>query len=342
MHTKKINKFHVDRPQFWGRFIFMLVAFATLAATHQETTLQHPLTRTDTRIYNFVVQVENKKTSSRWPILPHTSWSFIDSNSVVITDFTGNDISSDCIRKEETDLAGQWYISIPLQNYKVEFQSTTFSSELDEKDAVNIPWPEEWADEFDVFLQPSKFIQSGDQIFQDAINENGNPKSVSIHIAAKVLIRYCLQHIQSDGLYSKSKGSISQGLKVRGARNAVKTGNGSAVDLVCTCIAILRAAGIPARPVVGVTVADTLGAKEIAPSYIVWGEYALPGVGWIPFNTKRMRGTVDNLSLSEPWQGLGTLPWLNRRIPIAWNFLTKDIDYSKQQFQITFVGSPNK
>ena len=34
-----------------------------------------------------------------------------------------------------------------------------------------------------------------------------------------------------------------------------------------------------------------------------------------------MRGTVDNLSPNVPWQGLGTMPWLNRRIPIAYTFV---------------------
>ncbi|MDP7006322.1 MAG: transglutaminase-like domain-containing protein [Phycisphaerales bacterium] len=339
----KLRNIPLNRPQFWGRFIFAFTLILSIAASTQETGLSPPLKKTDKRIYNFVVQAESNNIDSKWPILPKTCWSYVDASTIVVTNTsTGEDISETCRREENEDFVGQWNLLIPSQNYKVQFTSSSFSSELDEEVAAKIPWPEEWDEEFEAYLQPSRYIQSDDQVFKNAVAENGNPKSVSIHTAAKVLIRYCLQYIHSDGQYSRSKGSIFEGLEVKGARYAANKEKGSAVDLVCVCIATLRAAGIPSRPVVGITVADTVGTIKIDPTLIVWGEYALPNVGWVPFNPKRMKGTVQNLPLNQPWQGLGTMQWLNRRMPIAWNFEIEDLGKSKQQFQMRFVSSPSE
>ena len=216
------------------------------------------------------------------------------------------------------------------------FQALAYSSVLDNQVASSIPWPESWDPQLEYYLEPSRFIESDDTIFKKAVEDNGDAKSVPIHIAAKVLIRYCLLKIGSDGQYTKTKDSTTTGLDLKGARSAVSNGGGSAADLVCVCIATLRAAGIPARPVVGITNADRIGNEDIDTKYIVWGEYALPGAGWVPFMPERMRGTVDNLSRTEPWQGLGALPRLNRRIPLAYNFNCYDIDRSTQSLQMFF------
>ena len=73
---------------------------------------------------------------------------------------------------------------------------------------------------------------------------------------------------------------------------------------------------------------------------MVWGEYALPEIGWVPFVPKRMRGTVKNLSVYKSWQGLGTLPWLNRRVPLAYNFNCYDVNRANQLLQMFFTSSP--
>jgi hypothetical protein len=72
---------------------------------------------------------------------------------------------------------------------------------------------------------------------------------------------------------------------------------------------------------------------------MVWGEYALPNAGWVPFVPERMRGTIQGLSPEVTWQGLGTLPWLNRRVPIAYNFNCYDADRSLQNIQMTLLSS---
>jgi hypothetical protein len=207
--------------------------------------------------------------------------------------------------------------------FQVQHRAHTFSSSLHEQGALQIGWPNAWPEDVASFLDPSDFIQSDRSRFQQAVSDvlGENPKQYNPHLAAKMLIRHCVRNISSNGQYTAFDGQPVRGFNIRGALAAASRGSGSATDLVCACVAILRAAGIPARPVIGMTISDTVGTKKVPAQYIVWAEYALPNVGWVPFNPDRMRGTVDNLPLHEPWQGLGTMPWLNRRVPIAYTFV---------------------
>ncbi len=300
----------------------------------QPNPLTQPLSRDYARIYNVQIQVQNKKRSTGWPLLPTTDWCTIESFTITNQQHKPLQYRVDKLQDEN-----QLKLLVQDKDYFVNFSARTFSSHLNTSMACTIPWPQEWDETTSMYLHPSRYIQSGDPIFKKAVGMNGNPRSVPIHIAAKVLIRYCLQNISSDGQYTKGKMNSITGINVRGALHAVREGTGSATDVVCVCIATLRAAGIPARPVVGITNANIVGNSRVEPHYMVWGEYALPGAGWVPFVPKRMRGTVNNLSTTEPWQGLGTLQWLNRRIPIAYNFNMYDIDRAIQYLQMTFLSS---
>ena len=133
------------------------------------------------------------------------------------------------------------------------------------------------------------------------------------------------------------------GLQIRGAKYALTSERQvSATDALCACIATLRAAGIPARPVVGITDVSKNGSKLKQPKYVVCGEYALPNAGWVPFSAERMRGTVDNLSLNEAWEGLGSWRYLNRHVPIAINFNLYDAKGAVQEIQMQFRSSPSE
>jgi hypothetical protein len=203
----------------------------------------------------------------------------------------------------------------------------TFASKLDEDIAAKIDWPRQWQGDSLSYLAPSEFVESAEEVFKDAVKDalGDSKNSIPVHYAAKTIIRYCLQHINSDGLYEERSRFNVRGLKVKGAAKTVKDGSGTACDLVCVCIATLRAAGIPARIVVGLTKTNTVGNGSTQPRYIVWGEYALPTAGWVPFDPKRMQGTVDRVPLKDPWQGLGTMQFLNTRVPLAYSFVVGGI-----------------
>ena len=303
-----------------------------------------PLQRTDHRIYDVSIQVTipwNQSTPPvggaespmLWPMLPRTPWSYFDTNSVKARLVNGQHVQEDLQAWRlaiESDSPEQWHLAFPVPTklagkliFQVQHQAHTFSSSLHEQSALQIGWPNQWPEDVAAFLEPTDYINSDRSRFQKAVEDvlGENPKKYNPHLAAKMLIRHCLVNITSNGQYTAFDGQPVRGFNIRGALAAASRGSGSATDLVCACVAILRAAGIPARPVIGMTISDTVGTREVPAQYIVWAEYALPNSGWIPFNPDRMRGTVDNLSLNEPWQGLGTMPWLNRRIPIAYTFV---------------------
>jgi len=344
MRLEKTQQSIEIQPRLRGWFILTLACIVALGMIAPEIPTNDPpmsaLKRVDGRIYEVRVAVQNKDRSFGWPLLLQTNWCQVASDSIAVTNQTSKRIPYTAT--EVKDDPRQWRLRFNEKDYTIDFQALAYSSELDNQVASSTPWPESWDPRLEYYLKPSRFIESDDAIFKKAVEDNGDAKSVPIHIAAKVLIRYCLVNIGSDGQYSKSKESTTTGLDLKGARYAVRNEGGSAADLVCVCIATLRAAGIPARPVVGITNADMVGNKDINPKYIVWGEYALPGSGWVPFMPERMRGTVDNLSPTAPWQGLGALPRLNRRIPLAYNFNCYDIDRSTQSLQMFFESSPSE
>ena len=344
MRLHRIRHSNNSRPLFRGRCIIILAGIIALGMELPETPTndppETPLHRVDGRIYQVRVQIQNKIRTRGWPILPQTNWCQIATDSIQVTNQNGKQVQF--IGEENKDDPRQWKLKFANKDYTIGFQALAYSSVLDNKIASAIEWPESWNPLLEYYLEPSRYIESDDPIFQKAVADNGDAKSVPIHIAAKVLIRYCLQKIGSDGQYTKTDESTTTGLDLKGARYTVRNKSGSAVDIVCVCIATLRAAGIPARPVVGMTNADMIGDVEIDPKYIVWGEYALPGAGWVPFMPERMRGTVDSLSETAPWQGLGSLPRLNRRIPLAFNFNCYDINQSTQNLQMSFMSSPTE
>ncbi len=343
MYSKK-TQMAISRSLTRGRFIFCLCIILLLGMVAPrfpeslKRELPHaPLTRGSGRLYSVTVNVHNKKRTTGWPLLPETNWCEVRLNTISAVN-TRSQFLEFIVDENKSD-SRQWRFQFPELDYSFRFSPKAYSSILDNQKASKIPWPETWSPANEYYKNPSKFIESNDPVFTHAVEQNGQPHSVPIHIAAKVLIRYCLLHIESNGKYSQTAKGITTGIDVKGARNAVKTGKGSAVDLVCVCVATLRAAGIPARPVLGITNANTIGNLQIEPQYMVWGEYALPDAGWVPFVPERMRGTVEGLSLEEAWQGLGTLPWLNRRIPISYNFNTYDADRSTQNIQMTLLSS---
>ena len=327
-----------------GRFILALASVLALGMHLPDIPTndppQSPLKRVEGRIYEVRVAVQNKSRSLGWPLILQSNWCQIAPDSISAVNQTSEQIK--ITATEVKDDPRQWRLRFQDKNYTIDFQALAYSSELDNAVANSISWPESWDTLQEYYLEPSRFIESDDSIFKKAVADNGDPKSVSIHVAAKVLIRYCLLKIGSDGQYTKTKEGTTTGLDLKGARSAVKNEGGSATDLVCVCVATLRAAGIPARPVVGITNADKIGNEDIQPKYIVWGEYALPGAGWVPFMPERMRGTVDNLPRTDEWQGMGTLPRLNRRVPLSYNFNCYDIDRSNQSLQMFFESSPTQ
>jgi hypothetical protein len=301
-----------------------------------------PLSRNSPRKYTLTIRVEpSNKKSLGWPYVEKTNFNILNATSFRVTNQVNDDLpySYELLKGR----AEQWHVLINSDNYQIHFTEMAYASKLDDEAASLIAWNDDWAEEVSFYLQPSLYLRSNDAIFSTIVTNIIDKQKMTPHIAAKKIIRYCLQNTNSNGLFANNKGRVTTGLIVRGAKYALTSkAQVSATDELCSCIATLRAAGIPARPIIGITTVNAFGKRLSQPSFVVWGEYALAGSGWVPFNAKRMRNTVNNLKLTEPWDALGTWETLNRHIPIAINFELFDAKNSTQELQMKFISSPSE
>ena len=207
---------------------------------------------------------------------------------------------------------------------RVTWREQTWLPLINEADALRSTWPKDWPEAARPFLEPSPWIESDDQLMIDFVAgvTQGNLRNVSPYAAAKELVREAVlafRSISGTGNEQREYGQIS-GLQLVGAVEAARNGTGSPNDLVCTCIAVLRAAGIPARPVIGIVKELTRDLKERT-RWRAWGEFYLPGAGWVPFDPNLMRGSgFQNRPLTAAWKGFANIKDFNDRIPVAYRF----------------------
>ncbi len=202
--------------------------------------------------------------------------------------------------------------------------TTSWSSRLDDDAAMQLDWPSTWPAALAAVRKPGVLIESDAPIIRDAVQSltEGQVRSVPPIQAAKLIIQYACTHFKV-GQTRVSRGQQGQlrGIDVRGAKQAATSGEGSPADLVCLCVAMLRAADLPARPVIGIGSLAWGGADEFG----VWGEVFLPGCGWTPFDPRMLsEQSIATLDARRPWEYFGTMPRLNRAIPIAWSFAPGD------------------
>lgn len=204
--------------------------------------------------------------------------------------------------------------------WQLGYRVQSWSSQLDEAAAQQIPWPKEWPKDVQDGLQPQMYIESNDPIFADTVKRvsEGKLRMVTPYMAAKDLIRYCCNEIQVNGdAVDHGEFGVIRGLRLDGAKKAATNQRGSVNDLVCVCVAMLRAAGIPARPVIGAHENE----RDVG-EFVTWGEFYLPDCGWIPFDPDELRGRgVRTLDIRKPWPYVGTIKNLNDRIPLAYHFM---------------------
>ncbi len=204
--------------------------------------------------------------------------------------------------------------------WSVSYRAQSFSSRIDDRRAAEIPWPREWPAEVGDGLKPQAYIESDDPIFKATVDRvsEGQLHLVPPYLAARDLVRYCINELQvtGDGVH-RGRMRVLHGMELVGAARAARDGRGSPHDLVCVCVAVLRAAGIPARPVIGVE-EDKRGRN----TFVTWAEFYLPSAGWVPFDPDVMRGKgIRHRDVHQPWPEFGTMDDLNRRVPLAYHFL---------------------
>ncbi|MGA1045490.1 MAG: transglutaminase domain-containing protein [Phycisphaerales bacterium] len=208
------------------------------------------------------------------------------------------------------------------------FLAESFEVSVDEGRAASITWPREWPEEVRRFLEPETLIDSAAPAIQAFVAQTsgGRLREVTPYVAAKELVRAATlvaRNVTGTGVVRQGYGSIN-GIDVYGSLSLLSSGNGTPADLTCLAVAALRAAGIPARPVLGVTRYNDPNRKFLANGGSgpwVWGEFFLPNAGWIPFDPMMMRrSALRQAKIERPWKGFANVPDMNLVIPMAWTF----------------------
>jgi len=208
------------------------------------------------------------------------------------------------------------------QNIRFQFTVTmqSWSSRLDDAWAAKIAWPKEWPEEVKDGLGAQTYIEAGDPIFKELVEKvtKNRLRLVPPFLAAKELVRHVINTVQTTGNgQDRGEFNVLRGMVVDGARFALTEKACSPHDLVCACVAVLRAAEIPARPVVGFQ-EDRDGKAR----YVSWCEFYLPEAGWVPFDPNEMRGKgIRTMAIDKPWPEFGTMKELNERVPVAYHFI---------------------
>ncbi|HEB60782.1 MAG TPA: transglutaminase domain-containing protein [Phycisphaeraceae bacterium] len=187
--------------------------------------------------------------------------------------------------------------------------------------AAELPWPDKWPTSVADALKPQLFIESDDKGIHKLVDRwtNKNVRSVPPYIAAKAITGQVIQYVQKSGKNWKNdeRGRFA-GFDVQGAKYMLHNHKGTENDIVCFHVACLRAAGIPARPVIAMDARK----KE----FTVWSEFYLydkerdEGV-WIPIDIIGLRRRSSRAGdIDRPWKGFAQMDDLDFYIPLAYHF----------------------
>jgi len=171
--------------------------------------------------------------------------------------------------------------------FLADIPTTCWETRIDERRARALDWPRaEWSPEMALCLQPQAYIEAADPVVRELTGRWAGPEplarppyDLAKRLAAEVINFY---NVTESDASSQARGPflgqtsavIFPGLYVNGAAVAARAGRGPPADLACLLTAVWRAAGIPARLVVGVDVRRAL--EERFPAMRIWCEFFLP------------------------------------------------------------------
>lgn len=320
-----------------------LVILALLQPAPAATPLivpEGPLQRTDMVRNGFKITVTvnyppTAATRAAWtmPLIVDGPFSTLEADTFKVALIAGRDR----IEQDGTDLVtapdalgrGLLEVSIPPVNtwplqVEVSSYANCWSSRLDNDAAMQIGWPSQWPSSVRKMVQPSPLIESNATIIAETVETltKGQVRSVPPVQAARLIVQdACSKFKVGETRMSLGGQGQLRGIAVVGAEAAAQAGSGSPADLVCICVAMLRSAGLPARPVIGMG-SGTLGRRD---EFGVWAEVYLPECGWTPFDPDRLREqSIRTMDARQSWEYFGNMPGLQRRIPLSWSFAPGD------------------
>jgi transglutaminase-like putative cysteine protease len=118
--------------------------------------------------------------------------------------------------------------------------------------------------DYQLYTRPEKYLEADDVQIKKIASELQQDKTNPYSIAASIY-DWVMNHLT----YRNVRG-------LSGAKFALENGYGNCGDYSALFTALCRAAGVPARPIVG------RWATSDPADWHVWAEFYLPGYGWLP------------------------------------------------------------
>lgn len=176
-----------------------------------------------------------------------------------------------------------------LINLVVEVSMSSYETRINEDIAHQYTWPvAPWSLGLDLCLQPQLFVEAQDPVVVGLVKQwtNDHPKRAKPYFLAKHLAGRVLDHVNlTHDIFASAvrspftghstpSGAFLSGYQVNGAAFAAREREGSELDMACLLTAVYRAAGLPARLVIGLDVLET--NKSRFPVVRAWTEFFLP------------------------------------------------------------------
>ncbi|MBC7835331.1 MAG: hypothetical protein H7Y88_09560 [Phycisphaerales bacterium] len=229
---------------------------------------------------------------------------------------------------------------------RVEIPMTCWETVFDERAANGIKWPAVWSPIAQSTLRPDQprnrpvtapidYMARPVMDLVKAWTDGKNPQAIPPVKLAKFLAGKVQEHVQpgeGEGLEFGKMGQLI-GINLQTASETVASGKGSPHDMTNALCAVYRAAGLPARTVIGYDVRENKGEdsgflKKNRGGLEIksWVEFALYDEGanktiWIPVDVVRMRAQGSkSRSLDSAWKYFGTHDELDDVMPISFHY----------------------
>ena len=195
---------------------------------------------------------------------------------------------------------------------EISWISESWIPTIDEADAARVTWPQAWPPDVAPYLEPSTFIDSRSAAVVEFVESitGGRERGAPLYLVAKEITRNVVRYFRQIN---------ENATKLTSLERSINTRTGTPADMVCLAVASLRAAGIPARPVIGVGSTFSSGVGREVNGWLLWCEFHLPGAGWVTFDPNQMRGKgLELKGLREAWPWFGYTKELRERTAISY------------------------
>ncbi len=237
----------------------------------------------------------------------------------------------------------------------LEVPMTTWEVKIDEARASRVPWPvADWSPDLAACLKPQLLVESDSLAVTRLVERwmrqapgGPDPKKTPPYVLAKYIAGKVITHYQpASGALStvgrgrnsvRYSGTLLSGFAVDGAAAAAERGRGPVLDMANLLVASWRAAGIPARVVIGYDNRDEDGSRgptqrrPLLNPVRAWGEFYLfdeaaaggKGVGeWVVADVERQREFSSRPpALNQAWKFVGNHEDMDYLCPLSFHWL---------------------